>query len=359
MSDDLGALPPDLIEALQGYPATASAPFGLTASRIATGLLHQTWAVETDEGRFIAQRVHPIFAPEIHENIAAVANHLASKGLETLQLCPTVSGAHFMDTPSGARWRLCRRLPGVTFDHCQGPQQARAAGAAVAAFHSALVDFEAPLAPLGFPFHQTDQHFQDLRESLEEYSGHPFHTSVRELARKIEVGLNQHRPPSDLRPRVVHGDLKLSNLLFSGLEPPACDEVVALIDLDTLSRLPLYFDLGDALRSWSNQRPEDTLEASLNLPIFMASVEGYRSGIDFPLDPAEKKSLEGALEIVTLELCMRYATDTLKESYFAWDSDRYESSAEHNWARAAGQWSLYEQAVETASERRVVFRDWP
>ena len=359
MSDDFGALPPDLIEALQAYPATASAPLGLTGSPIATGLLHQTWAVESDEGRFIAQRVHPIFAPEIHENMAAVANHLANKGLETLTLCPTSSGAHFIDTPSGARWRLCRRIPGVTFDRCQGPDQARAAGAAVAAFHSALADFEAPLAPLGFPFHQTDQHLQDLRDSLEQYPDHPLHTSVRELAQKIEVGLDQCRPPSELRQRVVHGDLKLSNLLFSGLQPPDSDEVVALIDLDTLSRLPLYFDLGDALRSWSNPRAEDTREACLDLPIFMASVEGYRSGIDFPLDPAEKKSFEGALEIVTLELCIRYATDTLKESYFAWDSDRYESSAEHNWARATGQWSLYEQAVETASERRVVFRDWP
>ena len=355
MSDDSQAMPPNLLEALHAYPEVVDPR--LEASPVSAGLLHQTWAVEAVNHRFIAQKVNPIFSPAIHQNVVAVTNHLRAKGLETLELCRTREGGLFVDGSDGSRWRLMRRLRGVSLERCTGTEQARAAGAAVGTFHSALADFEAPLAPLGFPFHETRLHLQDLRRALARHVDHPFQGAVTDLARQIEAGLETHRPPAALPNRVIHGDLKLSNLLFAGSDPPACNQVVALIDLDTTARMPLYFDLGDAWRSWCNRRTEDAREAHLDVSLFGAAAEGYRSSLRLTLSAEERRSLEVAFERVTLELCARYATDTLEESYFAWDSDRYASAAEHNWARASGQWNLYEQAVDTATLRLQSLRD--
>ncbi|MCH2184258.1 hypothetical protein MK280_00135, partial [Myxococcota bacterium] len=135
------------------------------------------------------------------------------------------------------------------------------------------------------------------------------------------------------------------------------NEVVALIDLDTVARRPLYFDLGDAWRSWCNRRTEDAQEAQLDVSIYAAAAEGYRAALGFTLSADEWRSLEVAFEWVTLELCARYATDTLEENYFAWDAEQYASAAEHNWARANGQWNLYQQALDTATVRLESLRD--
>ena len=355
MSDSPQGPPRSLLAALHAY-SDATGP-ELRASPVSTGLLHQTWAVETGSRRWIAQQVNPIFSAAIHENIVRVTNHLRSRGLETLEICTTRDGRLFVDGADGSRWRLLRRMSGVTFDRCVGSAQARAAGASVASFHSALADFDAPLAPLGFPYHETSLHLQALHQALSRHPDHPLHADVNALTRQIEAAFEAHRPPEALPSRVIHGDLKLSNVLFAGPDPPACNEVVALIDLDTVARRPLYFDLGDAWRSWCNRRTEDAQEAQLDVSIYAAAAEGYRSALGFTLSADEWRSLEVAFEWVTLELCARYATDTLEENYFAWDAEQYASAAEHNWARANGQWNLYQQALDTATLRLESLRD--
>ena len=61
--------------------------------------------------------------------------------------------------------------------------------------------------------------------------------------------------------------------------------------------------------------------------------------------------LADALERLSLELCTRFAADVLAERHWSWDPERFGSCAEHNWARASVQWSLYRQARETHAER--------
>ena len=65
----------------------------------------------------------------------------------------------------------------------------------------------------------------------------------------------------------------------------------------------------------------------------------------------ELVSFTEALERISLQLCARFAADVLAEKHWSWDPDRFESCAEHNWARTRGQWSLYQQARETHKER--------
>ena len=351
------AIPAGLREALAAYPQLASDWESLTATTIGSGLLHASFAVETRDASFVAQRVSPVFSPRIHQNIVDVTRHLRARGCPTITLCPTRDGAPFVELADGERWRVMERIDGAAFEHCTRAEQARSAGAAVARFHSALADFEAPLDGLGFPFHDIARSYAELRSALADHADHPRAGDVSRLAEQVLAAAERDPPPPDVPDRVVHGDLKISNVLFEDTEPPGCDRVVALIDLDTVCRLPLWIELGDAWRSWSNRRAEDVAEAELDSALFGAAVEGYRSGLAFELEPAERRSLETGLERVALELCARFATDALREQYFGWDAARFASASDHNWARACGQWSLFTQARDTQTERLRALRD--
>ncbi len=344
------SVPPELFErVLAAYPRLDSTR--IEAHAMGSGLLHESFAVTTPSGEFVAQRVSPIFSAAIHDNIRAVGRHLVERGCKTVTLCETASGALYVDLPGGARWRLMERLPGATFETCSGAAQARSAGAQVAAFHAALADFQAPLAPMGIPYHETPRYLADLADAIARHADHPRRADVAALADRLFAAMSQLRPAADLPRRVVHGDLKFSNVMFAGESVRDRDRATALIDLDTLCRLPVYYDMGDAWRSWSNRRAEDVPEAELDLEIFTAAADGYLSHPELQLDVTERRSLDHAFELLTLEVCARFATDALNECYFAWDPDRFSTASEHNWARARGQWSLFEQARATRTER--------
>jgi Ser/Thr protein kinase RdoA (MazF antagonist) len=328
----------------EGVNATAISP-------LSGGLLHSTYAVEAEEGEYILQRVSPVFSPRIHENIDAVGRHLAKTGVRGVELLRTRDGGLFVEVLEGERWRLQRRLPGIGHDVCTGAEPAREAGALVARFHSALADFEGELHPLGFPFHDTTRHLADLERALEAHGEHRLHAEVAAVGREVRAAAGAWTSLGELPERVVHGDLKFSNLLFEG------ERATALIDLDTLARMPLWVELGDAWRSWCNPKSEDAEEATLDLEIFRASTEGYLGALEFELAPGERESLVVALERIALELCARYAADALEESYFAWDEDRFAGAGEHNLARARGQLSLLRKAVDTREERRRILLD--
>ena len=48
-----------------------------------------------------------------------------------------------------------------------------------------------------------------------------------------------------------------------------------MIDLDTLTHMPLPLEMGDAFRSWCNPRGEDHSRAEFRLDLFGAAIRGY------------------------------------------------------------------------------------
>jgi len=315
------------------------------------GLINQSWRAISGGTEYVVQRVHGDFSPGVHENIQAVSNHLASQGVVVPRLLETDEGALFSERGAGGRWRVMERLPGFSFGKCRGAAQAQSAGSLVARFHAGMMSWHGDLAAIGFPFHDLPQHCADLFQALDDYPDHALHAEVAELARKIAATRESWTAGRALPLRVLHGDLKFSNLLFDGVDPPGCDIAHALIDLDTISRLPLYYDMGDAWRSWCNVGGEGPEDVRLDLEIFRASAEGYLSGLGGQLSSDEEVSLVGALERVSLELSARFAADAINESHFAWDADHFQSAGAHNLHRAQGQLALHDQARETRSER--------
>jgi aminoglycoside phosphotransferase (APT) family kinase protein len=338
---------PEATRALGAFPGLASP--GITPIR--TGLIHETYGIEDGGRAYILQRINPIFSPGVQANIAAVTRHLEQKGLRTLRLLESQQGRPWADLGEAGRWRLMTRLPGFSYDRCEDPEQARRAGALVAAFHSALHDFGADLEPIGFPFHDTRHHLDQLAAALREHPEHPLAGDVIPLAERIFEASRRWQPPRGLVRRVIHGDLKFNNILFEEPGAGGAPEASALIDLDTLARMPLYFDWGDAWRSWCNRAREDEPEAALDLSLYRGAVEGLMSGLGFDPGDDERESLTWGLECLSLELCARFAEDALRESYFGWDAERFGRAGEQHLQRARGQLSLHQQALETHDER--------
>lgn len=336
---------PNLKQALAGFTGLVSP----IATLHDVGLLHQTFTVEDGGARYILQRVNPVFSHRIHDNIAAVTHHLREHHVETIELVMAPNGAPYLNLDDGGIWRLMKRLPGRSFDRCPDVAHAREAGRHISSWQGALADFDAPLDPLGIPFHDTARHHDDLARALERQGDHRLHRDVAQLAERVAQADPEAREVPNVPRRIIHGDLKFNNLLFA--EHESTPRVIGLIDLDTISRLPLCFDWGDAWRSWCNRSRDDDPEAALDLELFRAATEGLMETLTLDITREERDSLTWALELLSLELCVRFAADALNESYFAWDPARFASAGEHNLARARCQFSLYEQARDTHSER--------
>lgn len=321
------------------------APFG-------DGLINATFAV--GDG-FVLQRVHPVFAPEVHENIAAVTERLASCGLATPRLVRTRAGALWSDRGDGGIWRLMTRLPGVSFAAVASTAQAVEAAAALARFHGALVGLDHRFVGMRTGVHDTAAHLAKLATAIAEHRDHRLFTEVEKLATAIDAGARALPSVDGVPERIVHGDPKLANVIFESADGPGAERAVGLVDLDTVGPMALHLELGDMWRSWCNRRGEDERVAAFDLGVFEAALAGYAGAAPAP-EPAEREALVHGLEWITLELAARFAADALVERYFGWNAARFAGRGEHNLVRALGQWTLHEQVLACRTRRAALVR---
>jgi aminoglycoside phosphotransferase (APT) family kinase protein len=155
-----------------------------------------------------------------------------------------------------------------------------------------------------------------------------------------------------MRARHSHGDLKISNLLFD-----ADDRCVCLVDLDSVSQMPLALELGDAMRSWCNPAGEDASATEVDLAVFTALVQGYASTTRGDVLPEERDALVTGFAQIALELTARFLADALHERYFGWDAARFATRGEHNLLRARGQWALHEAVMRARPTLDRAVRD--
>lgn len=318
-------------------PDNAIAAFDLDASsidRLTGGHINVSYAAWTQGGEAVVlQRVSPIFPPEVNEDIEAVTRHLAGLGIVTPVLKRTRDGLLHFES-EGAVWRCLTRVPGETRERIAGDDEAREAGRILGVFHSALASFETPLRNRRPGVHDLERHLANLRVAIEHHAGHRAAAPVTAVAAEIGAAASALDPLPATRPRLVHGDPKISNIVFDA------GRAVCLIDLDTIAEMPVAFELGDALRSWCNLADEDSPAARFSGERYRAALAGYEAGAPGLLTPAERDAIPRATVAIALELAARFAADALNESYFGWDRTRFDSASEHNLARARAQLQL-------------------
>ena len=303
------------------------------------GLINRTWKVQADNGESYAlQHLSPILGPEIHDDIDAVTAHIAARGLPTPRLVRTSDSSLYVEREDGV-WRLLTWLEGEFHNRLHNTRQAEQAGALLARFHIALADFDRPFASKRRPIHEPERRFAELEKALERNRGHSMRVEAERLQRRALSLVAKLPPMPDTPLRVAHGDPKINNMLFT-----AEGEGIAMLDLDSLGRLSLPFELGDAFRSWCNPAGENSEETEFSVDLFQAARAGYLEVARF-ITEEERSCLVDATLWITLELTTRFTADILNDRYFGWDPQRFGSRAEHNRVRARGQLCLAESLM--------------
>jgi len=346
-------------------PPDVRAAYGLAADEASDEIVHmsslinRTYLVRGDLGQgprpLVLQRLHPVFGANVHLDIEAVTRHLELRQMETPRLLRnkrdqlwTVAGG----AGEGLVWRASSYIEGLTIHRSGDHRQLASAAELLGRFHGALLDLEHEFVHVR-PLHDTAQHLQKLRSALgsdrgqEDAEAQELGAAILEQARALRIDYGEFPR------RVLHGDPKLSNLLFHRAEP---ERARCMIDLDTLGRGYLAYELGDALRSWCNRAGEDTLEADLDLEALRAILSGYARACPDSLPSAEICSAIDGLETVSLELASRFAADAILDSYFGWDATRFPSRRAHNLVRARGQLSLARSVRSQAGALRAIAR---
>lgn len=323
-----------------------------------SSLINRTYLVYGDlgEGRqqMVLQRLHPVFGANVHLDIEAVTRHLERRQIETPRLLRNKNG-ELWTVQSGAAqaevWRASSYVDGLTIHRSEDASQLSSAAQLLGRFHGALSDLKYEFVHVR-PLHDTAQHLEKLRLALGSEQGRA-DGEVQELGVAIlEQAQGLRLDYSEFPRRILHGDPKLSNLLFYRAEPARAR---CMIDLDTLGRGYLAYELGDALRSWGNRTGEDSVTANFDVEVLAAVLSGYARACP-GLAAAEICSAVDGLETVSLELASRFAADAVLDSYFGWDPTRFPSRRAHNLVRARGQFALAQSVQRDAGSLREIAR---
>lgn len=323
------AIPSHVLSAWQLDPATVR-PLG-------TGLINRTFLAREHDGPWrVLQQLNPMFAASVNEDIEAVTAHLAAQGLPTPRLLRTRDGALCLPEPGGA-WRLLTHVEGRVLDAIEQPAQARSAGRLLARFHRALETLAHDFRHRRPPIHEPARHLANLAIALQAHPRHRLRAAAGELAEAIFAAA-EALPALPATPlRIVHGDPKISNLVFD----EHGREALCMLDLDTIGQMPLPYELGDAFRSWCNVATEDAPGGSFSAERFAAAVRGYGEVARGWLSPAEASTAVLATALIQVELAARFCADSLNENYFGWNPARFGSRGEHNLVRAQSQLGVH------------------
>lgn len=336
MIDDT-TVPEAVLEAY-GLNSAAVSPLG-------KGLINRTWFVEFGAERFVLQGVNPIFPPAVNIDIDAVTRHVARSGIVTCQIVPTGAGRLWADFGDQI-WRLLTYVDGISHDSLTVPGQAESAGALLAGFHRAVFDLEHEFSTPRLGIHDTARHLDFLRETLRTKKSHPRYAEVSGLANEILAAATQLSPYPQTPDRIVHGDPKINNVMFTR----DSDVAFSLVDLDTLARMPLPLELGDAMRSWCNPAGEDDQVSTFSARLFTQSIRGYADTARDWITRDESASIVSATETILVELAARFCADALNECYFGWNPDKFATRSEHNQERAASQLHVAESLAAQRTE---------
>ncbi len=335
--------PPDEVVAAYGLE-------GATFEPIEIGLINQTYRVIVGgEPRMIIQRQHHTFRGEVNLDIEAITAHLGERGIGTPRLIRTNDGRAWIDHEAFA-WRALTYIEGVTISRVERPELAHTAAGLVGQFHRAIDGFVHVFHFTRPGAHDTPAHLARVRAALDTHRAHPAIDEVRPIAEAILT----HALPAipTLPTRIIHGDLKISNVMFDR----DLARAIALLDLDTFQHGTIAIELGDALRSWCNPKGESGEDVEVDVAIFRAAVRGYAQTAGDLLSIDERESIASGLETIALELSSRFALDALEDRYFAWDPARYPSRTAHDIVRARSQLALARSARALRDELQAIVR---
>ncbi len=323
---------------------------------LGAGLINDTLKVdtqETDAPDYVLQRVNQNVFPDVDmvmRNIKAVTTHIRKKleargeddlDRKVLQFVPTKEDKEKLyAVVDGNYWRLMVFVPNAVTKQAVDPESSRAAGKAFGNFQAMLADLPVQLGETIKDFHNMEFRLQQLKEVIAlDPAGRVKEPQVQQMLKEIdsrayEMCKAERMGREGVLPkRVCHCDTKVNNMMFDQQ-----DNVLCVIDLDTVMPNFIFSDYGDFLRTGANFVAEDDPDmetVGFNMDIFKAFTEGYIESAKSFLTPVEVENLPYATALFPYMQCVRFLWDYLS-------GDKYWKCQypEHNFVRANNQLHL-------------------
>ena len=333
------------------------------------GLINDTYFVETSGNTpnyILQQKNKSIFKdiPAMMDNIYKVTSHLKKKieseGGDPLREAMTListkdKGFCYIDE-QGEYWTASLFIEDtITHQYASSLELAYQGGKGIGKFQAMLADMNEPLTDILPGFHNIKYRFKQWDECLQNNKAsrvkdlsteiswiEKYREEMLDFWQKIEVGI--------IPIRVTHNDTKISNILFD-----KSDDVLCIIDLDTVLNSTCLNDYGDAIRSYTNAGLEDDRDVDnvyVKMDVFESYTKGYLSeALDF-LTRAEINYLVFSAKYITFEQVLRFLMDYI-------DGDTYYRTSydNHNLVRTHAQYKLLQSIEDNYSQMTKIVTD--
>ncbi len=335
---------------------------------LGNGLINTTYMVVTegDAPDYVLQNINNAIFPDVDllmNNIVAVTGHIRAKleAIDTLDIdrkvlhfVPCQCGKYYYEH-EGKYWRVMVFIPETVSKSGVTPESSYIVGETFGDFQASLADIPAQLGESIKDFHNIEFRLQQLKEAMEaDKMGRLAETReiADELMKRAEDMTRSERlfREGKLPKRICHCDTKVDNILFD-----RDDNVLCVIDLDTVMPSFVFSDYGDFLRSAANTQPEDSAEydkIDFRMDIFKAFTEGYLKTARAFLTPIEIKNLPyGALLFPYMQTVRFYADYLNGDTYY---KIQY---PEHNLVRTKNQLTLLQRAEAHVPEMEAFIKE--
>ena len=240
--------------------------FGLKESivsfkRVESGLINSTFVLSSKTNSYILQSISTNIFPNYEkglENIITVGNWLKKKNYPYSFPLP-IKGRYLK--VENEVWRLMPYVKNsISYNRVSSLYQVKSAASCLGEFYHHLSDFNTESLSITLPnFHNGNSITKIFKEAI--LNGDKKRllltkSLINEIEKELPILKKWDEVCNSLPKRVVHYDTKINNFLFD----KKTDEVLALIDLDTIMPGYVLSDIGDMIRTYSNPIGEESKE---------------------------------------------------------------------------------------------------
>jgi thiamine kinase-like enzyme len=317
--------------------------FGLKESifsvkSVESGLINSTFVLNSKTNSYILQSININVFPNYKkglENILSIGNWLKKKNYPYSFPLP-IKGEYLK--VKNEVWRLMPFVKNsISYNRVSSLVQVKSASICLGEFYHYLSDFNTKNLSITLPnFHNGEFIIKKFEEALKNDDRERFLLAkpiINEIFKKLPLLKKWDKVCNSLPTRVVHYDTKINNFLFD----KKTDEVLAIIDFDTLMPGCVLSDIGDMIRTYSNPVGEESKEIEkivCNTEIVNVIIKEFAKTASLEKEEIENLFFGGMA--ITFMQCVRFLTDYLNgDSYY---KISYESQ---NLIRAKNQWAVY------------------
>lgn len=299
-------------------------------SPLGEGNINDTFLLQTASKSIVLQRINAQVFPNpqlIIDNLQQLSRHLVSRPKETGQrwedtlLVPADDGAFSVKDNKENLWRALSYIQNSSsLLRVATSFQAEQTGWALAHFHRRLTGLDgSKMQPVLPGFHHTSnylRHFDQLipDKKKKNTSESRFCLGIISRERSGALSLEDGLQRGIIRQSIIHGDPKISNILFDRESGKA----VSIVDLDTVGPGLIQHDIGDCLRSVCNTAGEDGNmgDVRFDLDTCRSTLKGYFQEGASLLTPVDRAYIYDGLKSITFELGLRFFTDYLQNNIY-------------------------------------------